>query len=248
MEWLDGVSVREVVAIDAMHIDREVLADELLRTAMQQMFVDGHFHADLHPGNVLVSREGHDRTHRLRRDRAARPARGVVDPGDDVRGQPAGRRPAAPGRARGRDRSPRLRRRPVRAGDRPVHVPQPGAGVRAERGDVQRAVAAVLLVRPHPPTGVQHLLPGDDHARGDAVDPQPGVPRHRGVAARRRGVDPGAVHPRVDGGDGEGRAAEGRAAAAPPAAPRRPGGHDRGTGRPARPDQPLRRPRRTCGS
>ena len=58
MEWLDGVSVREVDAIDAMQIDRDELADELLRTAMQQMFVDGHFHADLHPGNVLVSAGG----------------------------------------------------------------------------------------------------------------------------------------------------------------------------------------------
>jgi ubiquinone biosynthesis protein len=58
MEWLSGVSVREVATIDAMHVDRDALADELLHTAMRQMFVDGHFHADLHPGNVLISAEG----------------------------------------------------------------------------------------------------------------------------------------------------------------------------------------------
>jgi ubiquinone biosynthesis protein len=58
MEWLDGVSVRDVDAIDAMGFDRHELADELLRTMMHAMLVEGRFHADPHPGNVMVLNDG----------------------------------------------------------------------------------------------------------------------------------------------------------------------------------------------
>ena len=58
LEWLDGVSVREVERIDRLGLDRQGLAGTLLRAAMQQMLVDGHFHADPHPGNVLVLEGG----------------------------------------------------------------------------------------------------------------------------------------------------------------------------------------------
>jgi ubiquinone biosynthesis protein len=46
MEWLDGVSVREVERIDALGLDRSRLAEALLRCALRQMLVDGRFHAD----------------------------------------------------------------------------------------------------------------------------------------------------------------------------------------------------------
>ncbi len=58
MEWLDGVSVRETEAIDALGVDRLELAEELLRCMMQQMLVDAQYHADPHPGNVMVLRDG----------------------------------------------------------------------------------------------------------------------------------------------------------------------------------------------
>jgi ubiquinone biosynthesis protein len=58
MEWLDGVSVRETDAIDALGVDRIALADELLRTMLDQMLVEGRFHADPHPGNVMVLTDG----------------------------------------------------------------------------------------------------------------------------------------------------------------------------------------------
>ena len=58
MEWLDGVSVRETGRIEAMGLDRAKLADALLRCALKQMLVDGRFHADPHPGNVLVLEGG----------------------------------------------------------------------------------------------------------------------------------------------------------------------------------------------
>jgi ubiquinone biosynthesis protein len=58
MEWLDGVSVREVERIDALGLDRVRLAEALLRSSLRQMLVDGRFHADPHPGNVLVLADG----------------------------------------------------------------------------------------------------------------------------------------------------------------------------------------------
>jgi len=58
MEWLDGVNVRQSDRIDALGFDRTRLADTLLRCAMQQMLLDGVFHADPHPGNVLVLTDG----------------------------------------------------------------------------------------------------------------------------------------------------------------------------------------------
>jgi ubiquinone biosynthesis protein len=58
MEWLDGVSVRETDEIDALGVDRRALAEDLLRCMMQQMLVDAQYHADPHPGNVMVLRDG----------------------------------------------------------------------------------------------------------------------------------------------------------------------------------------------
>ncbi len=58
MEWLEGVSVRDVEGVDRLGVDRTRLADELLETMLQQMLVDGRFHADPHPGNVMVLADG----------------------------------------------------------------------------------------------------------------------------------------------------------------------------------------------
>ena len=191
MEWLDGVSVREVVAIDAMRHRPEVLADELLRSAMQQMFVDGHFHADLHPGNVLVSARRHARTHRLRRDRAARPVEeesSIREMMFAVSRQDAGLlrqavlEVATVRRGFDDDLFERAISRFMSRNLGPGSVPS--AAMFNELLQLFFSFGLTL------PTGVQHLLPGDDHARGDAPTLQPGVPRHRGVAASRRGVDP----------------------------------------------------------
>jgi ubiquinone biosynthesis protein len=57
-ERLDGVTVAERDKIDALGFDRRTLADALLRSALHQMMNDGLFHADLHPGNVMVLADG----------------------------------------------------------------------------------------------------------------------------------------------------------------------------------------------
>jgi ubiquinone biosynthesis protein len=58
MEWLDGVSVRQTEQVDELGVDRRALAEQLLRCMLQQMLVDAQYHADPHPGNVMVLRDG----------------------------------------------------------------------------------------------------------------------------------------------------------------------------------------------
>jgi ubiquinone biosynthesis protein len=58
MEWLDGASVREVDWTGVRAADRVKLADALLRTFLEQMLQEGVFHADPHPGNVMLLADG----------------------------------------------------------------------------------------------------------------------------------------------------------------------------------------------
>jgi ubiquinone biosynthesis protein len=58
MEWLDGVSVRDVAWGDARPAERTKIADLLLRMFLEMMLQDGVYHADPHPGNVMLLRDG----------------------------------------------------------------------------------------------------------------------------------------------------------------------------------------------
>jgi ubiquinone biosynthesis protein len=58
MEWLDGVDVRRVAWSDARPADRTKIADQLFRTFLEQMMQHGVFHADPHPGNVMLLSDG----------------------------------------------------------------------------------------------------------------------------------------------------------------------------------------------
>ena len=59
IEWLDGVNVRQAgPLLDELGLDRCALARELLRCFLRQILRDGTFHADPHPGNVMVLRDG----------------------------------------------------------------------------------------------------------------------------------------------------------------------------------------------
>jgi ubiquinone biosynthesis protein len=57
LEWLDGVNAREADERLA-GCDRLELARGLLGTMLRQVMIEGTFHADPHPGNVLVLRDG----------------------------------------------------------------------------------------------------------------------------------------------------------------------------------------------
>ena len=59
LDRFDGVSIREAgPRLDELGADRQDLARELLACLLNQILVQGTFHADPHPGNVLVLRTG----------------------------------------------------------------------------------------------------------------------------------------------------------------------------------------------
>jgi ubiquinone biosynthesis protein len=59
IEWLDGVNLRAAgQLIDDRHLDRAELTRALLRSMVYQITEGGVFHADPHPGNVLLLTDG----------------------------------------------------------------------------------------------------------------------------------------------------------------------------------------------
>jgi predicted unusual protein kinase regulating ubiquinone biosynthesis (AarF/ABC1/UbiB family) len=56
--FVEGVKASDTVALDALGVDRRDVATRLVRLYCQMIFVDGVYHADPHPGNVLVQKDG----------------------------------------------------------------------------------------------------------------------------------------------------------------------------------------------
>ncbi len=57
-EFVEGVKVTHLAALDAQEIDREDLARHIVKVYCQMIFTDGVYHADPHPGNILVQSDG----------------------------------------------------------------------------------------------------------------------------------------------------------------------------------------------
>jgi ubiquinone biosynthesis protein len=55
MEFIKGVKISDIGAIEAAGLEREIVARNALRAVIKQLLIDGFFHADPHPGNVLVN-------------------------------------------------------------------------------------------------------------------------------------------------------------------------------------------------
>ncbi len=53
-EFIRGVKLNKVEQIDAAGIDRKQLARTFIRAIMKQVLVDGFFHGDPHPGNLMI--------------------------------------------------------------------------------------------------------------------------------------------------------------------------------------------------
>jgi predicted unusual protein kinase regulating ubiquinone biosynthesis (AarF/ABC1/UbiB family) len=53
-ERVDGVKIDSVSPLTRLEHDFHPVADELARAYLKQITIDGHFHADPHPGNVFV--------------------------------------------------------------------------------------------------------------------------------------------------------------------------------------------------
>lgn len=56
--FVEGKKLTDVAGLDAMGIDKKELASRLVRVYCQMIFVDGVYHADPHPGNILVNDSG----------------------------------------------------------------------------------------------------------------------------------------------------------------------------------------------
>jgi predicted unusual protein kinase regulating ubiquinone biosynthesis (AarF/ABC1/UbiB family) len=57
-EFVVGTKITDFDEIEAMGIDRPSLAQRLLRVVCQMIFIDGVYHSDPHPGNILVHPDG----------------------------------------------------------------------------------------------------------------------------------------------------------------------------------------------
>src|SRR6516162_1483020 len=59
LDRFDGISLRDAGSrLDELGADRHALARELLSCLLNQILIQGTFHADPHPGNILVLRSG----------------------------------------------------------------------------------------------------------------------------------------------------------------------------------------------
>jgi ubiquinone biosynthesis protein len=59
MERIDGIPLGAADSrIDSLRLDREQLATSLLNCLLRQIVIDGTFHADPHPGNVMLLADG----------------------------------------------------------------------------------------------------------------------------------------------------------------------------------------------
>ncbi len=58
LEWVDGAKINRLTQLDEWGLDRGELAERLLRIYSHMIFKDGFFHADPHPGNILVQPDG----------------------------------------------------------------------------------------------------------------------------------------------------------------------------------------------
>lgn len=54
LERFDGIKINDLEALDAAHIDRPELARVFINSLLTQMLLEGFYHADPHPGNLLV--------------------------------------------------------------------------------------------------------------------------------------------------------------------------------------------------
>ncbi len=58
MQYLEGVRIDDIEAIRNQHLDPRNLCRIIFTAYIKQIFEDGFFHADPHPGNLLVSPDG----------------------------------------------------------------------------------------------------------------------------------------------------------------------------------------------
>ncbi|PEQ14508.1 2-polyprenylphenol 6-hydroxylase [Novosphingobium sp. PC22D] len=58
LEWIEGIKISNMEALRASGVDMPVLARRLVLTFLTQAISAGHFHADMHQGNLFVQGDG----------------------------------------------------------------------------------------------------------------------------------------------------------------------------------------------
>ena len=58
MEWIDGIKMSDIEALKAAGFDLNALAVTLMQSFLKHTLRDGFFHADMHPGNLFVDKDG----------------------------------------------------------------------------------------------------------------------------------------------------------------------------------------------
>ena len=54
MEFIEGAKLNDVYASTGDEFDKKILAKNVLDSYLQQLFIDGFFHGDPHPGNIMI--------------------------------------------------------------------------------------------------------------------------------------------------------------------------------------------------
>jgi ubiquinone biosynthesis protein len=57
-EWVDGISIYNMEQLIANHLAPDLISRKIAVLFFNQAYRDGFFHADLHPGNILVRADG----------------------------------------------------------------------------------------------------------------------------------------------------------------------------------------------
>ena len=58
MGWVEGMRFDDIDALEAAGVERRELADDFAEVMLKQIFHEGYFHADPHPGNVRYTADG----------------------------------------------------------------------------------------------------------------------------------------------------------------------------------------------
>lgn len=57
LEYMDGIRLNDSDALEAYEVDKQKVVEEITRAYAHQIYIDGFFNGDPHPGNFLVSKE-----------------------------------------------------------------------------------------------------------------------------------------------------------------------------------------------
>jgi ubiquinone biosynthesis protein len=54
LKYIDGVKVNDIKGIEKLGLDKKTIASNIANSYLKQIYVDGFFHGDPHPGNLFV--------------------------------------------------------------------------------------------------------------------------------------------------------------------------------------------------